>query len=69
MSPEQQKDLEIELLRDFYACWCTLHSSPRDPRHRSKLELAAQRLVDAGHAVAAYQRSLQDEKPRLEVVN
>ena len=59
-------NLELDLLRDFYAHWCTLHSIPRDQLHRRKMELAAQRLVDAGHAVAAFQKS--QEKPRIALV-
>jgi hypothetical protein len=55
-------DLELELLRDFYACWCQLHSIPRDSLHRKKQELAAQRLVDSAHAVAAFKK---EEKPKL----
>ena len=61
-------DIEKELLQDFYACWCNLHSLPRDAMHRKRMELAAQRLVDSAHAVATYKKSLLPEKPRLEVV-
>ena len=61
-------DIEKELLNDFYACWCELHSLRRSEAHRKKLELAAQRLVDAAHSVAAYKKSLEPDKPRLEVV-
>ena len=60
-------DVEIELLRDFYACWVELHSTPRN--NRKRMELCAQRLVDSAHAVATYKKSLLPEKPRLEVVN
>ncbi len=68
MTPEQDRDLELELLRDFYACWCTLPSLRRSEAHRKKLELASQRLVDSAHAVAAFTKSKEPEKPRLEVV-
>lgn len=50
-------NIELELLQDFYACWCNLHSIPRSNANRKKLELAAQRLVDAGHAVATFKKS------------
>ena len=66
-----QETIELELLQDFYACWCNLHSIPRSNINRKKMELAAQRLVDSAHAVAAYKKSLVPEeppKPRLEVV-
>ena len=62
------EDIEKELLDDFYACWCNLHSLPRDDLHRRRMEHAAQRLVDSAHAVAAYKKSLLPEKPKLEVV-
>lgn len=63
--------IELDLLNDFYACWCNLHSIPRDQPHRKRMELAAQRLVDSAHAVAAYKKSLivEPERPKLEVVN
>lgn len=62
-------ELELELLNDFYACWCELHSIPRDAMHRKMQERAAQRLVDSAHAVAAYKKSLAEpEKPKLEIV-
>ncbi len=67
----RRAEIELELLNDFYACWCNLHSLPRDEMHRKRMELAAQRLVDSAHAVAAYKKSLlpdEPEKPRLEVV-
>ena len=67
-----QQEVELELLNDFYACWCNLHSIPRSNINRKKMELAAQRMVDAAHAVAAYKKSQEPEepaKPRLEVVS
>ena len=63
------RSIELELLNDFYACWCNLHSIPRDAMHRKKMEHAAQRLVDSARAVATYKKSKEPEKPRLEVVN
>lgn len=50
-------DVELELLREFYAAWVSLHATPRDNIHRRQLEVKAQLLVDRGHAVAAYRRS------------
>ncbi|MDE3022977.1 MAG: hypothetical protein KGI54_14155 [Pseudomonadota bacterium] len=49
-------NIELELLRDFYDCWVSLHSFPRDKKHRKDMETAAQRLVDAAHAVANFDK-------------
>lgn len=46
---------ELEMLREFYLAWVALHSMPRDKEE--PLKFAAQRLVDAGHVVAAYRKA------------
>lgn len=49
--------VELELLRAFYDSWRAFHKIPRDKLHRNKRELAAQAMVDAANAVAAYRKS------------
>jgi hypothetical protein len=46
--------LELELLRDFFDKWSLLHSLPKDNKER--LQIAAQQLVDASHQVHAYRK-------------
>ena len=46
MSERDPFNVELEMLREFYAIWCQLHSTPRDAQHRKKMEAIAQTLVD-----------------------
>ena len=52
---------ELEMLREFYDCWKTFHATPKDLLHRSRLERAAQSMVDAAETLDRYTASLVAE--------
>ena len=62
----EQAVIELEMLREFYACWEALHKIARNAviAQRQK-ELAAQRLVDAAHSLRGFYEPVT---PKLEVV-
>jgi hypothetical protein len=52
-------NLELDMLRNFYACWESLHDikgDKRNPEIRSQYENAAQALVDAAHPLRALRK-------------
>lgn len=57
---------ELDLLREFYVAWVDLHKIPRDKLHRRKQEVAAQKLVDCGHALKFFYKGGAEETARLQ---
>lgn len=48
---EKNTELELQMLRHFFASWEALHNLPHDKDHRKKAEAAAQVMVDAAQAI------------------
>ena len=58
---EKNTELELQMLRHFFASWQALHNLPREDKdHRKKAEAAAQVLVDAAQSIVALR-----EQPRV----
>jgi hypothetical protein len=48
----ESEETELEMLREFFDCWCTFHGIQRG--HREEQERAAQRMVDAANSIKAF---------------
>lgn len=57
-------DAELEMLREFFACWEAFHATPKDRLHRKQLEAAAQRMLDAANTIRRYRKV----EPSLQLV-
>lgn len=69
---EDPYQVEMDLLREFYVTWVSLHKIPRDKLHRKKQEAAAQTLVDCGHSLRIFYQGndyRDPMKPRIRLVN
>jgi hypothetical protein len=53
LGAQLNNELELEMLRAFFAAWESLHSIPNKPENRRKSEAAAEALVEAAHAIRA----------------
>lgn len=53
---DESNNQELEMLRAFYDRWIDLHTTARTEANRPILELMAQNLVDAGHAIAQFRK-------------
>lgn len=50
----ESEERELEMLREFFDCWCEFHGIQKG--HREQQELAAQRMVDAANTVRAFKQ-------------
>ena len=48
------KQMELEMLRQFYLAWVGMHSLPRD--NRDAMEQAAQYLMECAHVVKEFRK-------------
>lgn len=51
---DDEPNIELELLKDFYQHWEKFHQTARSTLPKSSKELAAQRMMDAAHTLRAF---------------